>query len=104
MNIPKGTSTKDKAQLACREALECLGDKKLGLAAQLADSGWSDFFEKLDAIEWYVKKWKINVSQHALEKLQIGAAIKESKLNKVWIARRQKCKRRTRRPLTKKCK
>jgi hypothetical protein len=105
MKMPKGSKTRNRHKLAHREALECLGDKKLGLAAQLADSGWSDFFEKLDAIEWYVKKWKINVSQHALEKLQIGAAIKESKLNKVWIARRQKCKkrkckRRTRRPLT----
>ena len=94
MNMPKGSVTQDKSLLAHRESLECLVDKKLGLAGQLATLGWSDFFEQLDAIEWYAKKWKIKISQHELEKLLIGAAIKESPLNKKWIARRQKCKRR----------
>jgi len=94
MKMPKGTFTKDQTQQSCRDALECLIDKKQGLAARLAHIGWSDFFEKLDALEWYVKRWGIKISQHALENLLISVVIKESKANKVWIARRQKCKRR----------
>jgi len=94
MKMPKGSKTTNPNKLTHRENLECLVDKKLGLAGQLATLGWSDFFEQLDAIEWYAKKWKIKISQHELEKLLIGAAIKESPFNKKWIARRQKCKKR----------
>jgi hypothetical protein len=105
MNMPKGSKAIYKSQLVCREALECLVDNKVGLAAQLADLGWFDEWQKADALEWYLKKWGINVSEDSFIKLLCGVCIAESTLNKKWIARRQKCKkqkckRRTRRPLT----
>ena len=94
MKIPKGSKAIYKSQLVCREALECLVDNKVGLAAQLADLGWFDEWQKADALEWYLKKWGINVSEDSFIKLLCGVCIAESTLNKKWIARRQKCKRR----------
>ena len=102
MNMPTGSKTRNRHKLAHREALECLGDRKLGLAAQLANLGWSNIKEKCDALEWYAKKWQINITELKLYDLLGAAWNKESTLNKTWVARKQKCKRRTRRPLTKK--
>ena len=102
MNMPKGSKAIYKSQLVCREALECLVDDKAILAAQLANLGWFDEWETADALEWYLKKWGIKVSENSFNKLLCGVCIPESTLNKTWIARRQKCKRRTRRPLTRK--
>jgi len=102
MNMPKGTKTLEIHRLAAREALKCIPSKKLSLAVQLANIGWAKPQEKWDALEWYVNTQKINLSDEKLCELLGSARNKQSRLNKVWVARKQKCKRRTRRPLTKK--
>jgi hypothetical protein len=102
MKMPKGSKTTNPNKLTHRENLECLVDKKLGLAAQLATLGWSDIKEQDDALEWYAQKWQINITELKRYDLLAAARDKESTLNKKRIARKQKCKRRTRRPLTKK--
>ena len=94
MNMPQGSVTQDKSLLAHRESLECLVDKKLGLAAQLATLGWSDIKEQDSALEWYAKKWQINITELKRYDLLAAARDKESPLNKKRIARKQKCKRR----------
>jgi len=102
MKMPKGSKTTNPNKLTHRESLECLVDKKLGLAAQLATLGWSDIKEQDSALEWYAEKWQINITELKRYDLLAAARDKESTLNKKRIARKQKCKRRTRRPLTKK--
>jgi len=94
MNMPKGSKTTNPNKLTHRENLECLVDKKLGLAAQLATLGWSDIKEQDDALEWYTKKWQINITELKRYDLLAAARDKESPLNKKRIARKQKCKRR----------
>ena len=94
MNMPKGTRTRNGHKLTHRENLECLVDKKLGLAAQLATLGWSDIKEQDDALEWYAKKWQINITELKRYDLLAAARDKQSPLNKKRIARKQKCKRR----------
>lgn len=96
MKMPRGSKTTDKSALAHRDALECLPNRKLGLAAQLADLGWTDIREKADALEWYAKKWRVNISELNLYKLLGAAWDKDSSFNKRWIARRQKYKMRSR--------
>lgn len=69
MNLPSATPARTRQQQICRNSLMYLQPEAIYYAAMLADYGWDEIAEKLEATEAFLIYHRKNVSEKRLCKI-----------------------------------